>query len=117
MNTIRDCITDGNRLSLHAEFGRRTNWKMILEPHGWQLSEVNGDTIYWRAPGDRASERSAMNGGGGDDLHVFYGDGCHPFIRGMTYSKWQAHCVLNFDCDEKAAEIHFSGGSNMAGIS
>jgi hypothetical protein len=107
MASINDYTANQDRSLIKENFTRCTNWNTILTPHGWRISEINKHVVFWQAPGQRAAARSAMSGCEDDDLHVFYGDGCHPLIRGMTYSKWEAHCVLNFDCDEQIAEDQF----------
>ena len=36
------------------DFNARTDWRAVLEPHGWRLAYERGGEGYWRRPGRRA---------------------------------------------------------------
>jgi hypothetical protein len=109
-----DVEYDEDDPSVQAVFSRRTSWEAILTPHGWTVVQVIGKVTYWRRPEKYIGGHSATTGYCGSRLYVFSGDsGCRPFVKGETYSKWQAHVLLNFGGDSDAAEGDYLFNNNQ----
>lgn len=75
------------------DFNARTDWREILEPHGWTLARSTPDTTYWRRPG-KTKGISATVGGASEWLYVF-STNAPPLDPGRSYTRFAAHAALN----------------------
>lgn len=86
------------------DYNRRTDWREILQPHGWQIDKVAGQTIYWVRPGkDRKDGHSATTGraADGDRLYVF--SSATAFEPETPYNKFAAYTLLEHNGDFASA--------------
>jgi len=102
-------VSDPNSVAEH--FNETESWEAVLEPHGWDIVRVAGDVTYWRRPGKHEPGHSATTGYCGDKLYVFSRN-AEPFEAGRSFSKFQAHAILNHGGDHKAAEAGILFSSN-----
>jgi len=79
------------------KFNSTATWEEVLEPHGWQVTYVGGETTYWTRPG-KSFGISATTGHCGDSMYVFSSNAA-PLEAGSTYTKFAAFAHLNFDGD------------------
>jgi putative DNA primase/helicase len=86
-------------------FNKLADWADILEPHGWTIASVRGETTYWRKPGRFGSEHHATtNNGGADKLYIF-STALEEFEPGHAYTKFYAYTMLNHSgCFTSAAK-------------
>lgn len=86
------------------EFAKSTTWADILEPHGWTLAGMRGETGLWCRPGKTPAQGigATTNALGTDRLHVFT---TSTVLEPTSYSKFGALTALRFNGDHrKAAE-------------
>lgn len=50
-------------------FERGTSWQQILEPHGWTVHHLLGNTTYWTRPGKHRGEGHSATTGHSSDGH------------------------------------------------
>ncbi|CAM3632277.1 bifunctional DNA primase/polymerase [Micrococcus flavus] len=102
------------------DFNARADWGDILIPVGWQLFSTHGRERRWSRPGKRSLGHSATTGhaAGADRLFVF-STSAAPFEPGQPYSKFQAHALLHYAGDYRAAAADLRargyGGGPAAG--
>jgi hypothetical protein len=90
------------------DFNRRANWSSILERHGWQCVFVDESGYgHWTRPGKTCRISASTNFYGNDRLHVFSSN-ASPFEEGRSYSKFEAHTLLNHGGDFQAAARELS---------
>jgi len=87
-------------------FNERADWREILEPEGWTISHVQGQTTFWVRPGKKARDgHSATTGhdgvGARDRLYVF--SSSTEFDTETPYSKFAAYALLHHGGDYQAA--------------
>jgi hypothetical protein len=81
----------------------RTDWKDLLEPHGWRLVYQHGETQYWRRPGKNIGISATINGEGvtPDRLYVFTSS--TDFEPNRSYTRFQFYAVTEHQGDFHAA--------------
>ncbi len=88
-------------------FNARADWAAILEPHGWTLTHIAGEEVYWRRPGKRhdghAGGHSATTGYDGRGLLIVFSSNAWPFEPGRGYTPFTAYALLEHNGDFHAA--------------
>jgi len=88
-------------------FNARADWATILEPHGWTLTHVAGEEVYWLRPGKRhdghAGGHSATTGYDGRGLLIVFSSNAWPFEPGRGYTPFTAYALLEHNGDFHAA--------------
>ena len=84
------------------DFGARTDWRAVLEPHGWRLITERGGEGYWCRPG-KARGVSATTGYAGNGVLYVFSSNAPPFVSGASYSKFAAYALLAHGGDFAAA--------------
>jgi hypothetical protein len=88
-----------NRGLIGDRFNATATWEEILEPLGWTIARVKGNTTHWSKPHATKHDCHATTGyGEADCLYVFSSD-CLPLKMGQAYSKFAAITFLQYDGD------------------
>lgn len=77
------------------DYNNKTHWKDILQPEGWTIDHVSGDTTYWIRPGKKRGQGISATTGysdTGDRLYVFTTS--TEFDPEIPYTKFGAHTLL-----------------------
>ena len=90
------------------DFEACTDWRAVLEPHGWRLVYERGGEGYWRRPGKARGVSATTGYAGGNALYVF-SSSAPPFTPGASYSKFAAHTLLEHRGDFAAAAVALAG--------
>jgi len=85
------------------DFEQRASWADILQPHGWKLMFVSGQTHYWQRPGKDGREPSATTGRASDRDRLYVFTTSTEFIPETPYTKFGAYALLNNGGDHSAA--------------
>jgi hypothetical protein len=83
-------------------YNQRTEWREILEPHGWTYVGNHGEEGLWRRPAKAFSFSATTNYKNSDLLYCFSTNGS-PFEHETSYTKFYAYALLNHGGDMKAA--------------
>ena len=95
--TIEPSQRPGDRFNAVAQ------WPDILEPHGWSIESVRGETIYWQKPHSTGSEHHATTNHKGSGLLYIFSTSVSVFEPNRGYSKFSAYALLNHQGDFKRA--------------
>ncbi|WP_394425506.1 phage/plasmid primase, P4 family [Streptomyces sp. SGAir0957] len=85
------------------DFEQKTSWADILQPHGWKLMFVSGQTSYWQRPGKTGREPSATTGRAMDRDRLYVFTTSTEFTPEKPYTKFGAYALLNHGGDHSAA--------------
>ncbi|MFE2353429.1 phage/plasmid primase, P4 family [Streptomyces parvulus] len=85
------------------DFEAKTSWADILQPHGWKLMFVSGQTHYWQRPGKDGREPSATTGRATDRDRLYVFTTSTEFTPETPYTKAGAYAVLNHGGNHSAA--------------
>lgn len=85
------------------DFEQRATWADILQPHGWKLMFVSGQTHYWQRPGKDGREPSATTGRAMDRDRLYVFTTSTEFTPETPYTKFGAYALLNHGGDHSAA--------------
>lgn len=86
------------------DYENRTDWREILEPHGWTLLFARGRTRYWLRPGKaRGQGISATTGHADDRDRLFVFTTSTDFAAEVPYTKLGAYALLEHGGDHSAA--------------
>jgi putative DNA primase/helicase len=85
------------------DFEQRATWADILQPHGWKLMFVSGQTSYWQRPGKDGREPSATTGRAMDRDRLYVFTTSTEFIPEKPYTKFGAYALLNHSGDHSTA--------------
>ena len=83
------------------DFGEKTTWEEILQPHGWTRMFGRLGKVSWRRPGKDRDISATTNHNESDLLYVFSSSTSFEPNRG--YSKFSAYTLLNHGGDFSAA--------------
>jgi putative DNA primase/helicase len=103
-STVAPPRVSGAGLSPNDDFEARTDWREILEPHGYRLEGVRNGERYWTRPGKNPRDGASATTGFHEDrdrLYVFSTSTC--FEPERSYTKYMAWTILNFAGDKSAA--------------
>jgi len=89
---------DGPRGRPGDDFGARSDWREVLEPHGWRRVAERGGEGYWCRPGKARGVSATTGYAGGASLYVFSSN-APPFAPGESYSKFAAYALLEHGGD------------------
>jgi hypothetical protein len=99
------------------DFNVRGTWPEILEPHGWRIDHVLGNTTYWTRPGKDTGVSAATGGDSGDYFYGWTTSAELPDLEAL--SKWRVFAILNYagDFSRTASELRRRGygGQRPAG--
>jgi hypothetical protein len=96
------CVSQGERVG--DIFNSVADWPNILEPHGWSLVAVRGDTGYWRKPGSNGDEHHATTNKDGTDRLFVFSSAIPGFDAMRYYQKFAAFAILEHKgCFKSAA--------------
>jgi putative DNA primase/helicase len=95
--------TDGGGLTPGDDFEQRSTWADILQPHGWKLMFVSGQTHYWQRPGKDGREPSATTGRAMDRDRLYVFTTSTEFEAEHPYTKFGAYALLNHAGDHSTA--------------
>lgn len=84
------------------DFEARTDWREILEPHGWRISHTEGEGRYWTRPGKNFGI-SATTGMHADRDRLYVFTTSTEFESEAPYTKFGAYALLNHGNDFRAA--------------
>ena len=85
------------------DFEQRATWADILQPHGWKLMFVSGQTSYWQRPGKDGREPSATTGRAMDRDRLYVFTTSTEFEAEKPYTKFGAYTLLNHAGDHSTA--------------
>jgi hypothetical protein len=91
-------------------FAQTHSWHDILEPKGWKAVSRSGEITRWKRPGKDDLGWSATTGHGGHDVLYVFSENAYPFEANKGYSKFTAHCLLNYRGDFRAAALALARG-------
>ncbi|MBZ6250524.1 bifunctional DNA primase/polymerase [Streptomyces olivaceus] len=95
--------TETGGISPLDDFETKTSWADILQPHGWKLMFVSGQTHYWQRPGKDGREPSATTGRATDRDRLYVFTTSTEFTPETPYTKAGAYAVLNHSGNHSAA--------------
>lgn len=86
----------GDGVSVLDDFEEHNSWSDILEPAGWTLHHVRGDTTYWTRPGkSRHDGHSASTGHAADRDRMWCFSDAAGLDVGVPMTKGYVWCRLN----------------------
>lgn len=89
-------------LSPGDDYENKTSWTDILEPHGWSLAMVRGNTHYWTRPGKQFGI-SATTGNAEDRDRLYVFSSSTEFETEVPYTKFGAYTLLSHEGDHSKA--------------
>ncbi len=94
----------GDDLRPGDDYEQRTDWRDILQPHGWILARQVGRTRYWVRPGkDARAGESASTGRATDRDRIWVFTDATDLPQNTPLTKFGAYCHLNHGGDFAAA--------------
>lgn len=103
LNNTPPTTSSNNGTKPGDDYENKTDWKDILEPHGWTLIFTRGQTRYWRRPGKTDPGFSATTGHATDRDRLYVFTTSTEFTHENPYTKFGAHALLNYGGDHSAA--------------
>ncbi|WP_086847007.1 AAA family ATPase [Amycolatopsis kentuckyensis] len=93
--------TSPGDLTPGEDFCIRGDWRELLEPHGWTVAYVRGNSTYWTRPGKSLGVSAVTGGDQGDFMYVYTTSSELPSEAAMA--KWRVYAYLEHGGDFSAA--------------